>query len=136
MAGVDINWLAVLAATVAGFALGGLWYGPLFGQAWMKSIGMDPEKAKNTSKKGLRQLLTITFILQWIMAYCLAMFIANEPDAIMGGFYGFLAGLPWIALAIAVNALYEGKPLSYIIINGSYWTVNFTIMGVLIGAMQ
>lgn len=136
MGEVEINWLAVLAATVAGFALGGLWYGPLFGKVWMRSIGMDPEAAKKTSKKGLRQLLTITFILQWIMAVCLAFFIGNAPDAMMGTLYGFLTGLPWIALAIAVNALYEGKGLNYMLINGGYWTVNFTAMGLLIGALQ
>lgn len=136
MGGVDINWLAVLAATVAGFALGGLWYGPLFGRPWMLSIGMDPETVKNTPKKGLRQLLTITFLLQWIMALCLAFFIGNEADALMGTVYGLLTGLPWVALAIVVNALYEGKSLNYMLINGAYWTLNFGIMGLVIGALQ
>jgi hypothetical protein len=136
MAGVDVNWLAVLAASVVGFAVGGLWYGPLFGQAWMRSIGMDPQVAKNSSKKGLRQIFTITFILQWIMAYCLAMFIGNMPGALEGALYGFLAGLPWVGFAIVINALYEQKSLSYMLINGSYWTVTFTLMGLIIGFWQ
>ena len=33
----DVNWLAVLAAAVSAFMLGGIWYGPLFKQAWMRS---------------------------------------------------------------------------------------------------
>ena len=36
-----LNWLAVLLATLAGFATGGLWYGPLFGKAWMKAHRKD-----------------------------------------------------------------------------------------------
>ena len=34
-----INWWAVLVTTVMAFVLGGLWYGPLFGQAWLSAIG-------------------------------------------------------------------------------------------------
>jgi hypothetical protein len=29
-----VNWLAVLVGTVAAFALGMLWFGPLFGRVW------------------------------------------------------------------------------------------------------
>jgi hypothetical protein len=35
----EISWLATLAATALAFALGGLWYGPLFGKAWMAEHG-------------------------------------------------------------------------------------------------
>jgi len=32
---VEFQWGAVLLATALAFVLGGLWYGPLFGRAWM-----------------------------------------------------------------------------------------------------
>jgi hypothetical protein len=35
--------------------------------------------------------------------------------------------------ALAVNALFEQKPASYIFINGAYWTITFTLMGLIIG---
>ena len=38
-----INHLAVIAAAIASFVLGGLWFGPLFGSAWMKENGFTPE---------------------------------------------------------------------------------------------
>ena len=38
-----LNWLAILVATVAAFVLGGLWYGPLFGKAWMAALGKTEE---------------------------------------------------------------------------------------------
>ncbi len=136
MAEVVVNWLAVLAASVVGFGVGGLWYGPLFGDAWMRSLGWDPAVVKAQPKKGMRQLFTIVFLLQWVMAVCLAFFIGNEPDAMMGAFYGFLTGLPWVAGALAVNALFEGKPASYIYLNGAYWTISFTLMGLIIGWWQ
>lgn len=133
MAEVDINWVVVLAATLIGFAVGGLWYGPLFGDPWMRSLGMDPAVVKAQPKTGLRRLFSIVFMLEWVMALCLAMFIGNEPDLLTGALYGFLAGLPWVAFALAVNALFEQKPASYIFINGAYWTLTFTLMGLIIG---
>jgi hypothetical protein len=39
----ELNWLAVLVATLAYFALGGVWYLPkVFGDVWTASIGWDP----------------------------------------------------------------------------------------------
>ncbi len=36
----DLNWLAVLVAGVAFFALGGLWYSNLmFGKQWSLAVG-------------------------------------------------------------------------------------------------
>jgi len=31
---IDLNWLAVIAAAPSAFVLGGLWYGPLFKNAY------------------------------------------------------------------------------------------------------
>ena len=39
-----INWLAVLAAAISTFVLGGLWYSPaLFGRAWMSVNRLNQE---------------------------------------------------------------------------------------------
>ncbi len=38
----DLNWLAVLVATIAYFALGALWYAEFaFGKAWQRAVGWD-----------------------------------------------------------------------------------------------
>ena len=134
MADVAINWLAVLLATVVCFVLGALWFGPLFGKPWMRSLGMDPAAMKQTPPKGLGRILGISFVLEWVMAMCLAYFIGSETDAVHGALYGFLTGLPWVAFAITVNSLYESKPMAYIFITGGYWTVSFTLMGLILGA--
>ena len=136
MAEVDINYLAVLAASLVGFVVGFLWYGPLFGKPWMIAVGLDPEVVKNSPKPKMQRIFTVSFILQYVMAYCLAMFLGNETTAGLGALYGFLTGLPWIAFAIAINAMYEGKSVKYMLINGGYWTVTFTLMGLVIGAWQ
>ena len=57
-----INWLAVLAAAVAYFMIGGLWYSKvLFGSKWASLTGLDmndPEK-----NKGVAQLMITVSVL-------------------------------------------------------------------------
>ena len=38
---MNINFIAILVATVANFVLGFIWYTPLFGKAWAKENGFD-----------------------------------------------------------------------------------------------
>lgn len=128
-----INWFSVLGASLAGFALGAVWYGPLFGKAWMRSLGMDPEAMKNAPQTGLARIFGITFVLQLAMAYCLAMFFGTQITPLTGLLYGLLTGLAWVSFALTVNALFEGKPASYIFINGGYWTATFSLMGLVLG---
>ncbi|MEQ8525828.1 MAG: DUF1761 domain-containing protein [Gracilimonas sp.] len=134
-----INWLAVVAASLVGFAIGFVWYGPLFGKKWMASVGMTEEDAQNGN---MGKIFGFTLIFQFIMAFCLAMFFYGDPasaemiNGSNGAFYGFLTGFGWVATAIGVNALYEQKSWTYIFINGSFWIVVFTLMGLILGAWK
>jgi hypothetical protein len=62
----------------------------------------------------------------------------NDPsiDMKMGALYGFLTGFGWVALALAVNRLYERKSWKYMVISGAYWTVVFTLMGLILGVWK
>ncbi|NJN52279.1 MAG: DUF1761 domain-containing protein [Gammaproteobacteria bacterium] len=33
-----LNWIAIVVSTALAFVLGGLWYGPLFGKAWLSAL--------------------------------------------------------------------------------------------------
>jgi hypothetical protein len=40
----DVNWLAVIVAALIYFALGALWYSPVFlGKPWMRATGIEME---------------------------------------------------------------------------------------------
>jgi MFS family permease len=127
---MSVNWFSVAGASIVGFVVGFLWYGPLFGKAWLKAVGLTEE---DTRKANMVKVFGISFVLQFMMAYCLAMFFGPDITTATGTLFGFLAGLPWVAAAIAINALYEQKSWQYILINGGYWTVTFTVMGVVLG---
>lgn len=134
-----INIWAVLVATLSTFLVGWLWYGPLFGKAWLSAVGMNEEEIQ---KGSMGKIFGLTFIFEFIMAFNLAMFFYGSPEAAetitaaSGAFYGFLTGFGWVFFALAVNSLYEQKSWKYIFINGGYWTVTFTLMGLILGAWK
>ncbi|MCG8373013.1 MAG: DUF1761 domain-containing protein [Balneolales bacterium] len=129
-----VNWFAVIAASLVGFVIGFLWYGPLFGKAWMAETGMTDEKAKEGN---MPKIFGTTFVLQVFMAYCLAMFIGDPSiDLAMATFYGFLTGLGWILPTMIINNLYEQRSIKLSLIQGGYWVVVFTLMGLIIGAWR
>lgn len=135
----NINFLAVIAATLSTFVVGWLWYGPLFGKAWMSAVGLSEEEIQ---KGNMAKIFGLAFVFEFIMAFNLAMFFYGSPEgaemitAGTGAFYGFLTGFGWIFFALAVNSLYEQKSWKYIFINGGYWTVAFTVMGLILGVWK
>jgi len=128
-----LNWLAVLAAAVSTFVIGGLWYSPvLFGRAWM-SVNNLSEADLAQSK--MAKIFGLSFFFALIMAANLAAFLAEpKTTAAWGATAGFLAGFGWVTLGIATIALFERRSWKYVLINGGYMTVSFMIMGLILGA--
>ncbi len=59
MPDIHINFLSLLIATVAGFFLSYVWYTPLFGKAWAKEMGFDPEHTQTGGAMAKSLLLTL-----------------------------------------------------------------------------
>lgn len=131
---MEINFVAVALAAGAAFFLGFLWYTVIFAKVWQKEIGMD-EKNDSTQPPSLGRMLIGSLILEILMALNLAAFIGSEADWAFGLSAGLAAGFGWVALALGVNYMFEGKSFKLWLINAGYNTVVFTIMGLIIGAM-
>jgi membrane-associated HD superfamily phosphohydrolase len=131
----SINYLAVLAAAVSTFVLGGLWYSPLlFGKAWMRANSFTDADLQTFSKA---RMFGWSFFFALVMALNLAMFLAAPTTNVTWGMAaGGLAGLGWAAMAIAIIGVFENRSWTYILINGGYMTVAFVIMGAIIGAWR
>lgn len=130
---ISFNYLAILAATVSTFLLGGLWYSPaLFGRAWMSEMGFTDEALKTKGNLGL--IMGGSFLLELAMAFNLAAFIGAKASLTFGLFAGAAAGFGWVALALGVTYLFERKSLRLFFINAGYHGVAFTVMGAILGA--
>jgi len=130
-----VNWLAVVVAALSTFALGGLWYSPaLFGRVWMAENNLTDEKLRNGN---IAKIFGLSFVFSLLMSANLAMFLAEpKTSASWGATAGFLAGFGWVALGIAIVALFERKSWKYIFINAGYMTVAFVLMGLILGTWR
>jgi hypothetical protein len=131
----EINYLAAIAAAVSTFVIGGLWYSPLlFHRAWVHANGFTEA---DLAKGGAATIFGVAFVLALLMAFNLAAFLgAPDTTVAWGAAAGALTGLGWVAPAIATIALFERRSLAYIAINGGYFAVAFTVMGLIIGAWR
>jgi hypothetical protein len=128
------NYLAILAAALSTFLIGGLWYSPaLFGKAWMRENGFTEESLKGSN---MFKIFGLAFLLGLIASVNLAMFIGAESDPIMGGLWGFLAGTGWVATFVGTHYLFERKSFTLFLINAGYSIVALTLMGVILAAWK
>jgi len=129
-----INWLAVVAAALSAFLVGGIWYSkPLFANAWMTDSKLTEAEIKSSS---VGKTFGFTAFFSLIMAVNLAMFLADaKTTAAWGAEAGFLAGI-WTFCAIAIHSLFELRSWRHIFINGGYSVVSLTLMGFIIGVWR
>ena len=126
---------STLAATVAAFAVGGLWYGPLFGKLWMAQMGFtDADKGR----VNVVRLFGLTLLLELVSAFFLGHLLAHVAHSArftMMISTGIAAG--FIAPSIMVDYLYGMKSWRLMALDCGHWIVAYAAMGavfVLLGA--
>lgn len=128
----DVNWIAVLVATITAFMLGGLWYSKvLFGNTWMQEVGLTEEAANNAN---MPLTFGTTFVLQLIAAVAMSALIGVDSNWLIGLQTGLWVGLFWIATAYGVTYLFEQRTFRIWLINAGYYVVLYAVMGTIIGA--
>lgn len=129
----NLNLFAIVAAAVAAFVVGGVWYGPLFGKAWMAEFGFAEE---DLAGKNQAKIFAGTLLLNLVMALNLAMFLGPTANVAFGISAGFFTGLGFIATLLGVFYLFEGKSMKLFLINSGFAIVSFVVMGFILGAMN
>ena len=126
-----MNWLALIVAAVATFAVGFVWYGMLFKDAWIAATGMTEEKQKSGN---MPMIFGVSFLFAFMAALFLHGWVWHEDQPEFhtfkhGAFHGVIAALFVVLPTLGTNALYEQKSWKYILINVGYWVVCFALMG-------
>jgi hypothetical protein len=130
---MQVNLLAVFLAAISAFVIGGIWYGPLFGKAWMDAHGFTEESLRGQFNPV--KTYGITFVLSVVTAYTLGMFFDGDPTAASGAGIGLVIGAVWVGGSIATNYQFEGTGSLLLMINAGYHAVRFAAMGAILGAM-
>lgn len=126
----SINWLSSTAAAVSTFLVGGIWYGPLFGRAWMAELGFTED---DLSKRNLPRTFGGSLFLALFAAIVLDLFIGVETTPAFGAMAGFFAGIGWVGSFLGILCLFEMRSMRAFMINAGYCTVSLTVMGLILG---
>lgn len=124
-----VNWIAVAAGAVTGFVIGGLWYGPIFGKAWLAAVGLTEEDAQNGHPgKIYGGAFVLSLVVSWTMAhtfqtYALASADLNVMEKVLTGFG---VALGFVVPAIGINYLFSQKTVKLFLIDAGYWLLFFT----------
>jgi hypothetical protein len=126
---IHIGAWSILPAAILGFLVGGLWYGPIFGKAWMAARGFTAESAKAGANMAL--IFGLTFVLNLFSSAVL--FHVFEHIGVTGIHLALMvaggAALGFIIPAIGVNYLFSRMTLKLFLIDAGYWLVIYLAMG-------
>ncbi len=126
----EVNFLAVIAAALAGFLVGGIWYSPLlFARVWQREAGVTDTQLKSAN---MAMIVGLTLVLSLMAAYVFALFLGPRPSLALGVGAGAAAGLFWVGTSFGINYLYERKSVKLFLINAGYHTLQFTVIGLVI----
>lgn len=128
-------WAEVFIAALSAFVLGGLWYGPLFGSRWQALNQLSAEDNANSPKV---LIFSLAFALNFFLAMMMSLFIEIAmmlgSGALTGALFGGFLAVIFVLPAFAINYLFARKPLALFGIDIGYWTLQFALMGAIMGA--
>lgn len=135
-----INVLAVIAAALAGFGFGAVFYISL-SKPWMNAMGWSAEQQAAAAKGGMgasKAPFIISIVANLIMAWVLAGLIGHlgpgQATIRNGLISGAFCWLGFVVTTLSVNYAFGGRKYSLMVIDGAHWLGVLLLMGAVIGA--
>lgn len=125
-----MEFLSVILAAVASFAVGAVWYMAL-AEPWMQATAI-PRDADGQPEGGQDpKVFALTFVMQLLVAGMMRhIFSLSGIDNIgAGAVAGLGVGLFFISPWIVINNAYGMRPLRLSLIDGGYATLGCAVMG-------
>jgi hypothetical protein len=126
---IPVNYLAVVVAAVAAYALSWVWYA-VFSAIWTR--GHDKRDHMRPSPMPFIIAAVAYFLMAWMLAGLMG-HLANVT--VKGGITAaFFVWVGFVLTTTAVNQAFEGRHPSVTVIDVGNWLVVLFVMGALIGA--
>jgi hypothetical protein len=129
-----MNWVAIIAATVASMVLGFLWFSPvLFLKPWQ---ALRPDKTPPSgSASPLLYVITAVGALVSAMTVDWIIGLAHASTLAGGAIIGLYAGIGLVAPAILSDNLFNERPFKLYLIVAGFPVVSLLLTGAIIGAL-
>ncbi len=130
----NLNYTAILVASVVMYVAAMLYYGPIAGKKWMKLVGFTKADMEKAQKEGMAGTYLAGFVTMFITATVLALLIeyTNATTAVEGAKTGLLAWFGFIATGSLGMVLWENKPFELYVVNNIYSAIQYAGLGAII----
>jgi hypothetical protein len=129
----DVNWIAIVVAALAGFAVGGIWYGPIMGKKWMGAVGLTEEQIQSGNMRVVfGGAFAFSLLSSWTLAHTFASYMVDMSLAVKTMTASGVA-LGFVLPAIGTNYLFSQKNKTLFFIDAGYWLLFYTAMGLVHG---
>lgn len=135
---LDINWLAVVVATIASMVVAGVWYQDFaFGLPWKRMTRIDAKRAEKAGNTPMFVVLIVNFFTATSLAAAIAITTTHFDNfsVWLALATGLVVWLAFSASTLLTHNMFEQKPLKLTAINNGYQLAMFIIMALVIGLM-
>jgi hypothetical protein len=126
---VTVNLLAVLAAAVSSFVLGGLWYSKaLFGAVWAREAGQVNKAGGHPAR-----VFGVSLVFALVAAFAYAIVVPAPTGPGQAAVLGLVVGAGIVAASFGINYQFANRSFALWLIDGGYHTLQFLVYGLVIG---
>ena len=126
--------IAILAAGVAGWIFGAVWYGVL-SKPYQRALGLNPDDCKD--KKMPMAPMVVAFLSALVMSAVLYQLLGNL--GVMGTLPSAIAGLTigvgFLLTSVLVNNMFQQKSFALTVIDGGHWVLAVVVESVVIALL-
>ena len=126
--------LAILAAGVAGWIFGAIWYGVL-SKPYQRALGLNPDDCKD--KKMPLLPMIVSFLAALVMSAVLYQLLVNL--GVLGVWpamvAGFTVGVGFVLTSVLVNNLFQQKSFALTVIDGGHWVLALVVEAAVISLL-
>lgn len=131
----DVNYLAVIVATVAAMIIGTVWYMPaLFGTTWAKELGKKVGETGSNPGPAMFGMVLASLVMVYILAHFI---LATEATSwVAGAITGLWTWFGFVATMSVSQVLFEGRSWKLFFINMGNQLLTFVVAGAILGGWR
>ena len=131
---LKINHLAVLLCVILLHVIGFLWYGQLFGEAWMSMVGLNPESTQTSSGEAGLWITNLIATLAPVYLFAWLFTKLDVTSGLRGATLAFVITFCVHHLPVMSGNMFAGEHYGLAWITGGFSLVGMTISGFILGA--
>ena len=126
--------MAILAAGVAAWVFGAIWYG-ILGKPYQRALGLNPDDCKDKKMPVLPMIAA--FVAALVMSAVLYQLLTNLgvsgiwPSMVAG----FTVGVGFVLTTVLVNNMFQQKSFALTVIDGGHWVLALVIEAAVISLL-